>query len=69
MMRDDDISGMMLGNTPAADLAEIYRRLGEDLAEGRIRPVIGREFPLVSAPDAHRAVMAPDARGKIVLVP
>jgi NADPH2:quinone reductase len=68
-MRDADIRGMMLGNTPAADLSAIYLRLGEDLAEGRIRPVIDREFPLVSAPDAHRAVMAPEARGKIVLVP
>jgi len=69
MMRDADIRGMILGNAPASELADIYRKLGEELAADRIRPVVGREFPLVAAPEAHRAVMAADARGKIVLVP
>jgi len=69
MMRDADIRGMILGNAPASELADIYRKLGEELAADRIRPVVGREFPLVAAPEAHRAVMASDARGKIVLVP
>jgi NADPH2:quinone reductase len=69
MMRDADIRGMILGNAPASDLAAIYKSLGEQLAAGRICPVIGREFPLASAAEAHRAVMAPSARGKIVLIP
>ena len=69
MMRDADIRGMILGNAPASELADIYRKLGEELAADRIRPVVGREFPFVAAPEAHRAVMAADARGKIVLVP
>jgi NADPH2:quinone reductase len=69
MMRDADIRGMILGKASASDLAAIYRSLAEQLAASRIRPVIGREFPLASAAEAHRAVMAPNARGKIVLIP
>jgi NADPH2:quinone reductase len=69
MMRDADIRGMILGNASTSDLAAIYRSLAEQLAASRIRPVIGREFPLASAPEAHRAVMAPNARGKVVLIP
>jgi NADPH2:quinone reductase len=68
MMRDADIRGMILGNASAAELADIYKALGEQLAAGRIRPVIGREFPLASAADAHRAVMTDKAQGKIVLI-
>jgi len=69
MMRDADIRGMILRNASVEDLAGIYKSLGEQLTTGRIRPFIGREFPLAFAPEAHRAVMAPSARGKIVLIP
>jgi NADPH2:quinone reductase len=69
MMRDADIRGMILRNASASDLAAIYGSLAEQLAASRISPVIGREFPLASAAEAHRAVMAPNARGKIVLIP
>lgn len=69
MSRDADIRGMILPNTPPADLAAIYKTLSEDLSFGRISPVIGREFTLASAAQAHRAVMSPNAHGKIVLVP
>jgi NADPH2:quinone reductase len=69
MMRDADIRGMVLPNATAPDLAAIYRALGEQLADDRISPVVGRNFPLASAAEAHRAVMAPNARGKIVLIP
>ena len=69
MMRDADIRGMVLPNASAPDLEAIYKALGEHLADGRISPVVGRSFPLASAAEAHRAVMAPNARGKIVLIP
>ncbi len=69
MMRDADIRGMILGNASPAERSEIYQALGEALAARKIRPVIAQEFPLASAADAHRAVMASNSRGKIVLVP
>ena len=59
MMRDADIRGMILGNASPEELAAIYKSLGEHLAAGRIQPVIGRELPLASAAEAHRAVMSP----------
>ena len=45
--------------------AILVREFGEPKA---LRPVIGKEFPLAEAAQAHRAVMEPGARGKIILV-
>ena len=47
----------------------IHAALGAGLANGTLNPVIGREFPLVQAAEAHGAVMEAGAFGKIVLVP
>jgi NADPH:quinone reductase len=66
--RDADIRGMVLPNTPAAELADIHAALVAGLEEGALRPVIGRQLPLVDAPEAHRALLQPGAFGKIVLV-
>jgi len=68
MQRDADIRGMALPNTPAADMASIHAALVAGLENGTLRPVIGKEFPLAEAAQAHRAVMEPGAVGKIVLV-
>jgi NADPH2:quinone reductase len=67
MARDADIRGMILFNTPPAEMAEIHAALGAGLANGTLRPVVGREFTLEEAPLAHDAVMSPGAHGKIVL--
>jgi NADPH:quinone reductase len=69
MIRDADIRAMVLRNAPQEELRAIYSSLGEHLAAGRIRPVIGKELPLAAAPEAHRDVMSPNAKGKIVLIP
>ncbi len=69
MQRDADIRGMALPNTPPADMASIHAALVAGLENGTLRPVIGKEFPLSEAAQAHRAVMEPGAFGKIVLVP
>ncbi len=39
------------------------------VAEGALRPVVGREMPLKDAADAHVAVLGSGMDGKIVLVP
>ena len=69
MMRDADIRGMVFANASPEELRAIYKSLSEQLGAGRIQPVIGKELPLIAAPEAHRAVMSPNARGKIVLIP
>jgi NADPH2:quinone reductase len=67
MQRDVDLRGMVMPNTPPADLASIHAALVAGLANGTLRPVIGKEFPLAEAAQAHHAVMEPGALGKIVL--
>jgi NADPH2:quinone reductase len=69
MSRDADIRGMVLFNTPPADMARIHTALFTGMDVGTLRPVIAREFPLADAPQAHVAVMEPGATGKIILVP
>jgi NADPH2:quinone reductase len=67
MQRDADVRGMILPNTPPAELASIHAALVAGLENGTLRPVIGKEFPLADAAEAHRAVMESGALGKIVL--
>jgi NADPH:quinone reductase len=68
MQCDGDLRGMVLPNTPPAEMASIHAALVAGLENGTLRPAIGREFSLAEAPQAHRAVMEPGALGKIVLV-
>jgi NADPH:quinone reductase len=67
MQRDADLRGMAMPNTPPEDLASIHAALVAGLENGTLRPVIGKEFPLAEAAEAHRVVMEPGAFGKIVL--
>jgi NADPH:quinone reductase len=67
MGRDAAILGMTLMNAAPQDLVRIHAALGAGLANGSLRPVVGREFPLAEAAAAHVAVMETGAYGKIVL--
>jgi NADPH2:quinone reductase len=67
MQRDVDLRGMVLPNTPPEEMASIHAALVAGLENGTLRPVIGKEFPMADAAEAHRAVMEPGAVGKIVL--
>lgn len=69
MARNADILGVMLFGAPAEVIADIHRALRAGLESEALRPVVGREIPLAEAAEAHRAVMASGAAGKIVLVP
>jgi len=68
MQRDADIRGMALPNTPPEELASIHAALVAGLENGTLPPVIGKEFKLAEAPQAHRAVIESGALGKIVLI-
>jgi len=69
MQRDADVRGMILPNTPPPQMASIHAALVAGLENGTLRPVIGKEFPLAEAAQAHQAVMKSGALGKIVLLP
>jgi NADPH2:quinone reductase len=67
MARNADILGVMLGGASAELLRRIHTELGRGFSDGSLVPVIAREIPLEDAAEAHRAVMASGAMGKIVL--
>ncbi len=69
MSREADIRGVMLFAAGGDELREIHRALFSGLENGILRPIIGKELLLSEAAQAHMAVMAPGAYGKIVLVP
>jgi NADPH2:quinone reductase len=68
MQNDVTVLGMVLKNTPPEEFRKIHEGLAAGLKKGELRPVIGKEFPLAQAAQAHRAVMTSPALGKIVLV-
>ena len=68
MGRDAAIFGMTLFNATDRDVAEIHAALVAGLSNGTLNPEVGREMPLAEAAQAHEAVLAPGALGKIVLV-
>jgi NADPH2:quinone reductase len=69
MGKDGAVLGMNMFNTTVEQHRTIHAALGAGLANGTLNPVVGREFPLVQAAEAHGAVMEAGAFGKIVLVP
>lgn len=69
MARDAAILGMTLFNVTPAELSGLHMALVAGLENGTLQPVIAREIPLTEASAAHEAVMAPGAKGKIVLLP
>ncbi|MFH0793441.1 MAG: NADPH:quinone reductase [bacterium] len=69
MGRDTSITSFTLRNCSEEDMAAIHAALGPGLADGTLRPIVGREIPLAEAPRAHVEVMKSGAFGKIVLIP
>ncbi len=52
--------------TPA-DARRLTEQAMSDAVAGRVRPIIGKTFPLARAADAHRAIEARDVIGKTLL--
>ncbi|MDX6770941.1 MAG: NADPH:quinone reductase [Elusimicrobiota bacterium] len=69
MSKDLAVRGMSLWNMGDDERVALHAALAPALASGALRPVVGRAFPLADAAKAHEAILAPGARGKIVLVP
>jgi NADPH2:quinone reductase len=69
MAKEAAIFGTAFWNLSEGDLVRIHEELARGFVEGTLTPVIGHELPLAEAARAHEMVMAPGARGKIVLTP
>jgi NADPH2:quinone reductase len=67
--REATILGITLFNTTGKEQASMHAAFAAGLANGTLRPVASREFPLADAAAAHHAVLEASTFGKIVLVP
>jgi NADPH2:quinone reductase len=67
MLRDADVRGVMVSNTPPAELAKCHAAINAALAAGKLHPIIGKILPLADAAQAHQAVLSHGHCGKIVL--
>jgi len=69
MGKESAILGMVLWAASAEELEATHAWLGDAFARGALTPVVAAELPLAEAARAHEMVMAPGARGKVVLRP
>ncbi len=69
MSRHASLHAFTLFAATPAELAEINAGLQAGLENRTLRPIIGREFRLEEAPQAHEKILEPGAFGKIILTP
>jgi NADPH:quinone reductase len=69
MTKDVSVFGLALWGIPADEVRRAHQAIIAGLEAGTLNPVVGIEMPLKDAALAHRRVMEPGARGKIVLLP
>lgn len=69
MTKDATIYGMSLFNAGKEKLDSAHKAIGFGLAQGFLKPPVGRSFPLADAPLAHHEIINSKANGKIVLIP
>ncbi|KUM37416.1 hypothetical protein AR539_09145 [Arthrobacter sp. EPSL27] len=69
MVAEADIRGTALWNMTPDDFHDAYAAIDRLVAEGLIHPVIGKQFPLEEAAEAHRFITNSHALGKVILHP
>lgn len=69
MTKDVSVFGLALWAIPPDEVRRAHQAIIAGLEAGTLNPVVGIEMPLKDAALAHRRVMEPGARGKIVLLP
>ena len=69
MLRRASVLAFTLWGITEAEGHEIQAGLMAGLANGTLRPIVGKELPLAEAARAHREILEPGAFGKIVLLP
>jgi NADPH2:quinone reductase len=69
LAKETSILGMSVMSATESELASLHAALGAGLANGTLRPIIGKELPLAEAVRAHHEILETKAYGKIVLIP
>ena len=69
MSRRGSVLAFTLWGITEAEDKEIHMGILAGLENGTLRPVVGKEIPLVEASRAQKEVLEPGSFGKIVLVP
>jgi NADPH2:quinone reductase len=69
MTKDVSVFGLALWGISQDEVRRAHQAIIAGLESGALNPVVGTEMPLADAALAHRRVMEPGARGKIVLLP
>jgi NADPH2:quinone reductase len=69
MLKEATVFGTALWNASQAETASALAAVSAKLRTGAVRPVVGEELPLREAATAHRRILEPGARGKLILVP
>jgi NADPH2:quinone reductase len=69
MLHKASVHGFTMWGITEAETEEIHAGIGAGLANGTLRPVVGKELPLSEAARAHKEILDPGAAGKIVLIP
>ena len=68
MSREASIFGVMLGLASETDLLEAHAAIQAGIESGWLRPIVGKEFPVEKASEAHRDIITSSgALGKMVL--
>lgn len=64
------LTGIYLGAEIASDrVYDLIQQLIQDVADGRLKAVIDRTFPLKDAAEAHRHIESRKAVGRVLLIP
>jgi NADPH2:quinone reductase len=70
MMGNQTLTGVFFGAEITTERVQaLVARLVDDVAEGRLRVVVDRTYPLAEAAEAHRYLESRRAFGRVVLVP
>jgi NADPH:quinone reductase len=69
MRREADVRGVFLPGAGSRGITAIHAALAEGLADGTLKPIVSREFPLAEAARAHEDLMSGHSLGKFVLLP
>ena len=69
MIKEATVMGTALWNASESETTSALSAVAAKLRNGVLRPVVGEELPLREAAAAHRRILEPGARGKLILVP